>query len=74
MDVGSGPTLYQVMSGCEHFSRVILSDFLEVNRKELRSWLQDGKSSLDWTPYLKCVCELEGRRWDALSISFNVFG
>ncbi|XP_072524105.1 phenylethanolamine N-methyltransferase [Salminus brasiliensis] len=61
VDVGSGPTLYQVMSGCEHFDRVVLSDFLEVNRKELHSWLQDGKSSLDWTPYLKCVCELEGR-------------
>ncbi|KAL6474937.1 hypothetical protein MHYP_G00159770 [Metynnis hypsauchen] len=61
VDVGSGPTLYQVMSGCEHFDRVILSDFLEVNRKELWSWLQDGKSSLDWTPYLKFVCKLEGR-------------
>ncbi|XP_076854733.1 phenylethanolamine N-methyltransferase [Brachyhypopomus gauderio] len=61
VDVGSGPTLYQVMSACEHFDRVILSDFLEVNRKELRTWLQGGETSLDWTPYLQHVCELEGR-------------
>ncbi|XP_057215242.1 phenylethanolamine N-methyltransferase-like isoform X2 [Triplophysa rosa] len=61
VDVGSGPTLYQVMSGCERFNRVILSDFLEVNRRELQSWLQKGKSSLDWTTYFKYVCELEGR-------------
>lgn len=64
VDVGSGPTIYQVMSGCERFNRVILSDFLEVNRRELQSWLQGGKSSLDWTTYFKYVCELEGRRWD----------
>lgn len=64
MDIGSGPTLYQVMSGCEHFNRVILSDFLEVNRNELNKWLKDGQSNFDWTPYLKRVCELEGRRWD----------
>ncbi|KAB5555122.1 hypothetical protein PHYPO_G00029890 [Pangasianodon hypophthalmus] len=61
VDVGSGPTLYQVMSGCEHFNRVILSDFLEVNRNELNKWLKDGRSNFDWTPYLKHVCELEGR-------------
>ncbi|XP_053368100.1 phenylethanolamine N-methyltransferase [Clarias gariepinus] len=61
VDIGSGPTLYQVMSGCEHFKRVILSDFLEVNRKHLNKWLKDGQSSFDWTPYLKYVCELEGR-------------
>ncbi|XP_073670986.1 phenylethanolamine N-methyltransferase, partial [Paramisgurnus dabryanus] len=61
VDVGSGPTLYQVMSCCERFNRVILSDFLEVNRRELQSWLQEDKSSLDWTTYFKYVCQLEGR-------------
>ncbi|XP_056325950.1 phenylethanolamine N-methyltransferase [Danio aesculapii] len=61
VDVGSGPTLYQVMSGCERFDHVILSDYLEVNRKELQSWLQEGKSMIDWTAYFKYVCELEGR-------------
>ncbi|XP_062860052.1 phenylethanolamine N-methyltransferase [Trichomycterus rosablanca] len=63
VDVGSGPTLYQVMSGCEHFKRVVLSDFLEVNRIELKKWLKDGEGEggFDWSPYLKHVCELEGR-------------
>ncbi|XP_063056269.1 phenylethanolamine N-methyltransferase-like [Engraulis encrasicolus] len=61
VDVGSGPTLYQVMSGCEVFGRVVLTDFLEANRRELQRWLKDGSSSLDWTPYLEHVCQLEGR-------------
>lgn len=70
MDVGSGPTLYQVLSGCEVFDKVLLTDFLEVNRQELKRWLQGGggggggSSSLDWTPYLQHVCQLEGRRYD----------
>ncbi|XP_032393456.1 phenylethanolamine N-methyltransferase [Etheostoma spectabile] len=62
VDVGSGPSLYQVMSGCEVFNKVLLTDFLEVNRQELRSWLQDeGGCSMDWTPFLQHVCKLEGR-------------
>lgn len=63
VDIGSGPTIYQVLSGCEVFSKVLLTDFLEVNRQELRHWLQDdGGCNLDWTPYLQHVCKLEGRR------------
>ncbi|XP_039681969.1 phenylethanolamine N-methyltransferase-like [Perca fluviatilis] len=62
VDIGSGSTLYQVMSGCEVFNKVLLTDFLEVNRQELRSWLQDeGGCRLDWTPFLQHVCKLEGR-------------
>ncbi|KAF1380225.1 hypothetical protein PFLUV_G00184630 [Perca fluviatilis] len=69
VDIGSGPTLYQVMSGCDVFNKVLLTDFLEVNRQELRSWLQDeGGCSLDWTPYLQHVCKLEGRLlWPLMS-------
>ncbi|XP_071384530.1 phenylethanolamine N-methyltransferase [Centroberyx affinis] len=63
VDVGSGPTLYQVLSGCEVFGKVLLTDFLEVNRQELKRWLQgQGGCSLDWTPYLQHVCKLEGRQ------------
>ncbi|XP_068161750.1 phenylethanolamine N-methyltransferase-like [Antennarius striatus] len=62
VDIGSGPTLYQVMSACEVFNKVILTEFLEVNRNELKLWLQnEGGSKMDWTPFLKKVCELEGR-------------
>lgn len=70
VDIGSGPTLYQVLSGCEVFNKVLLTDFLEVNRKVLRGWLQDeGGGSLDWTPYLQHVCKLEGRRYDRIPLN-----
>ncbi|XP_077359642.1 phenylethanolamine N-methyltransferase [Festucalex cinctus] len=66
VDIGTGPTLYQVLSACEVFERVVLTDFLEANRKELRRWLQGEEGcGLDWTPYMQHVCELEGRRASA---------
>ncbi|XP_068162291.1 phenylethanolamine N-methyltransferase-like [Antennarius striatus] len=61
VDIGSGPSLHQVMSACEVFNKVVLTDFLEVNRNELKLWLQNGSSKIDWTPFLKKICELEGR-------------
>ncbi|XP_053728180.1 phenylethanolamine N-methyltransferase-like [Synchiropus splendidus] len=62
LDVGSGPTIYQVMAACEIFDKVIMSDFLEANRNELRNWLENnGKCSLDWSPFFKYACKLEGR-------------
>ncbi|XP_066555017.1 phenylethanolamine N-methyltransferase [Amia ocellicauda] len=61
VDIGSGPTLYQVLSGCEVFRRVLLTDFLPVNRAELQRWLEDGEGGFNWTPYLQHVCQLEGR-------------
>nr|XP_023691531.1 phenylethanolamine N-methyltransferase [Paramormyrops kingsleyae] len=61
VDIGSGPTLYQVLSGCEVFSHVVLTDFLDVNRQELRRWLAGEEGDFDWAPYLQHVCQLEGR-------------
>ncbi|KAM9341182.1 phenylethanolamine N-methyltransferase-like [Symphorus nematophorus] len=63
VDIGSGPTIYQVLSGCEVFNKVILTDFLEVNREVLKQWLKDeGDCGLDWTPFMQHVCKLEGRQ------------
>uniref|UniRef100_A0A8C9RGF6 Phenylethanolamine N-methyltransferase n=1 Tax=Scleropages formosus TaxID=113540 RepID=A0A8C9RGF6_SCLFO len=70
VDVGSGPTLYQVLSGCEVFGRVVLTDFLEANRRELQRWLAGEQGSFDWTPYLQHVCQLEGRR--AFPLTFQL--
>ncbi|KAM4707484.1 phenylethanolamine N-methyltransferase-like [Discoglossus pictus] len=61
LDVGSGPTIYQLLSAFELFDEVIMSDFLEVNRNELNSWLQDEPGAFDWTPYIQYVCDLEGK-------------
>ncbi|KAG8429382.1 hypothetical protein GDO86_014279 [Hymenochirus boettgeri] len=61
VDIGSGPTVYQLLSAFELFDEVVMSDYLEVNRAELRKWLTDQPGAFDWTPYIKHVCMLEGK-------------
>ncbi|XP_032890714.1 phenylethanolamine N-methyltransferase [Amblyraja radiata] len=68
LDIGSGPTFYQVISACDWFGSVIMSDYLEVNREELRRWLRGELGAFDWSPFIKYVCGLEGKRdqWQAM--------
>ncbi|XP_073537213.1 phenylethanolamine N-methyltransferase [Phyllobates terribilis] len=61
VDIGSGPTIYQLLSAFEHFQETILAEYLEVNRKELKMWLSDEPGAFDWSPYFEHVCKLEGK-------------
>ncbi|XP_029429238.1 phenylethanolamine N-methyltransferase isoform X1 [Rhinatrema bivittatum] len=61
IDIGSGPTIYQLLSSTDHFEEIIMTDFLEVNREVLRKWLQAEPNSFDWSPYIKHTCSLEGK-------------
>ncbi|KAM8945847.1 LOW QUALITY PROTEIN: phenylethanolamine N-methyltransferase [Pelodytes ibericus] len=61
VDIGSGPTVYQLLSAFELFEEVIMTDYLEVNREELKQWLKDEPGSFDWGPFFNHVCDLEGK-------------
>ncbi|KAF1411510.1 Nicotinamide N-methyltransferase, partial [Spheniscus magellanicus] len=62
IDVGCGPTIYQLLSACERFREVIASDYADQNRRELEKWLKNEAGAFDWRPVVKYVCELEGDR------------
>ncbi|XP_075767517.1 phenylethanolamine N-methyltransferase [Pelodiscus sinensis] len=61
IDIGSGPTIYQLLSACDHFEEIIATDYLEVNRQALRRWVQDEPGGFDWSPYIRHVCKIEGK-------------
>ncbi|KAG9474100.1 phenylethanolamine N-methyltransferase [Eleutherodactylus coqui] len=61
VDIGSGPTIYQLLSAFEHFQETIMTDYLEVNRQELKMWLNNQPGAFDWSPYFEHVCKLEGK-------------
>uniref|UniRef100_F7C1T9 Indolethylamine N-methyltransferase n=1 Tax=Equus caballus TaxID=9796 RepID=F7C1T9_HORSE len=65
IDIGSGPTIYQVLAACESFKDITLSDFTDRNREELEKWLKKEPGAYDWTPAVRFACELEGNsdRW-----------
>ncbi|KAG8569251.1 hypothetical protein GDO81_014319 [Engystomops pustulosus] len=64
LDFGTGPTIYQLLSACEAFDKIIASDFLEQNRAEIRKWLRNDPDAFDWTPYI-CLCDVEKNGDDA---------
>ncbi|XP_044106372.1 phenylethanolamine N-methyltransferase [Neovison vison] len=61
IDIGSGPTIYQLLSACAHFEDITLTDFLEVNRQELGLWLREEPGAFDWSTYSRHVCLIEGK-------------
>ncbi|XP_003786465.1 phenylethanolamine N-methyltransferase [Otolemur garnettii] len=61
IDIGSGPTIYQLLSACAHFEDITMTDFLEVNRQELGLWLREEPGSFNWSTYSQHVCLIEGK-------------
>ncbi|KAM6174641.1 phenylethanolamine N-methyltransferase [Erethizon dorsatum] len=61
IDIGSGPTVYQLLSACAHFEDITMTDFLEVNRQELGRWLREEPEAFDWSAYSWHACLIEGR-------------
>ncbi|XP_004859546.1 phenylethanolamine N-methyltransferase [Heterocephalus glaber] len=61
IDIGSGPTVYQLLSACAHFEDITMTDFLEANRRELARWLRQEPGAFDWSAYSRHACLLEGR-------------
>uniref|UniRef100_A0A8C8RV51 Nicotinamide N-methyltransferase n=1 Tax=Pelusios castaneus TaxID=367368 RepID=A0A8C8RV51_9SAUR len=62
IDIGSGPSIYQLLSASENFKEIIASDYTDRNRQELEKWLKNEPGAFDWTPVVKYVCELERDR------------
>uniref|UniRef100_A0A8D0GPB5 Phenylethanolamine N-methyltransferase n=1 Tax=Sphenodon punctatus TaxID=8508 RepID=A0A8D0GPB5_SPHPU len=61
IDIGSGPTIYQLLSACDYFEEIIATDYLEVNREVLQGWVHGESGAFDWSPYIQHVCQIEGK-------------
>ncbi|NXU57978.1 NNMT methyltransferase, partial [Turnix velox] len=62
IDVGCGPTIYQLLSACQSFQEITALDYTDQNRQELEKWLRKEEGAFDWRPVVEYVCELEGKR------------
>ncbi|KAK7819189.1 hypothetical protein U0070_008317 [Myodes glareolus] len=62
IDIGTGPTIYQLLSACEVFREIIVADYTPQNLQELQKWLKKEPGAYDWSSIVQHVCELEGDR------------
>ncbi|XP_069470318.1 nicotinamide N-methyltransferase-like [Ambystoma mexicanum] len=61
MDIGTGPTIYQLLSACEVFKEIIVTDYSAISRQEFEKWLKKDPGCFDWSPIVRYVCDLEGQ-------------
>ncbi|XP_078703834.1 nicotinamide N-methyltransferase-like [Branchiostoma floridae x Branchiostoma belcheri] len=65
LDVGSGPTVYQLISASRVCPEIICSDINKGALAEIKKWKNGDQNAFDWTDAVKFVCELEGTRWES---------
>ncbi|KAM9454849.1 nicotinamide N-methyltransferase-like [Clarias gariepinus] len=71
IEVGSGPTIHAVISACEHFDELVLSDFTDRNREEIEKWLKNEDGCFDWKPIIEYVCKLDGKRLSDVEVKLR---
>ncbi|XP_018427398.1 PREDICTED: nicotinamide N-methyltransferase-like [Nanorana parkeri] len=62
IEIGAGPCIYHILSACENFKKIYLTDYVQGNLEELEKWLKGDREAFDWSPFLKYVCDIENHR------------
>ncbi|KAM5126717.1 nicotinamide N-methyltransferase-like [Mantella aurantiaca] len=62
IDIGSAPSIYQLLSSCEAFDDVIVTWFTQSELRQLQKWQNREPDAFDWSAIVRHVCELEGNR------------
>ena len=61
LDVGTGPSIINLISAAPFASEIVLSEYTENNRQALRQWLEKHPKAHDFTKFFKyVVIDVEG--------------
>lgn len=58
LEVGGGPTIYQLISASKHVKSIIFTDCLVANLREVNKWI--GNDSDYWDKFIQYTLSLEG--------------
>ncbi|XP_064646992.1 nicotinamide N-methyltransferase-like isoform X3 [Lineus longissimus] len=61
LDVGSGPSIYSVISAGSRCSEIVCSDYSTQNLDEIIKWVNGDPDAHNWQRYFEYVCKLEGK-------------
>lgn len=59
IEIGAGPSICLILSACEIFEKIYVTDYFQGNLDEIKKWLNSENDAFDWSPYLKFTCDLE---------------
>ncbi|MCB0322370.1 MAG: hypothetical protein KDD69_02320 [Bdellovibrionales bacterium] len=60
LEVGGGPTVYQLFSASRAASEIVFTDYLESNLETVAQWVAGLEESVSWRPFASTVAKLEG--------------
>lgn len=68
LEVGGGPTIYQLLSASRRSTEIVFTDFLPGNLQQVAQWLAQDQGSFSWERFAEKVAQLEGGRHASASI------
>ncbi len=68
LEVGGGPTIYQLISASAVTDQIIFSEYLDDNRKEITKWIKGSRGAFNWDKYFRFVLQLEGKKCSQSSL------
>ena len=69
LDIGTGPTIANIISAAPYAAEIVLSEYTEANRSALLQWLNNDPNAFDWTHIFKhSVVDLEGKSGEEVPI------
>ncbi len=59
LDLGSGPSIHNVISASKWYSEIYMSDYTVANRLEIQRWIDKEPDAFNWKPYFELYGQLE---------------
>ncbi|MDO8638113.1 MAG: guanitoxin biosynthesis pre-guanitoxin forming N-methyltransferase GntF [Candidatus Daviesbacteria bacterium] len=60
LELGGGPTIYQLITASRKSRSIHFTDYLERNIQEVSMWRRCAEGAFDWSPFVKEALILEG--------------
>ena len=59
LEIGGGPTVYQLISASKKVNSIVFSEFLKANRREVEKFINNSPAAFNWDKYFAYVAKLE---------------
>ncbi|HEY1370542.1 MAG TPA: guanitoxin biosynthesis pre-guanitoxin forming N-methyltransferase GntF [Gaiellaceae bacterium] len=60
LELGGGPTVYQLISAAPRVGAIDFADYIPANLDQVRLWADEAPTAFDWSPFIRRTLEIEG--------------
>src|SRR3989344_6399326 len=71
IEFGAGPTVHRAVPLVPYVNKIYMSDYLPLNLKEIKRWINQDNKSYDWDTYIKFVLQRERKSSNQAAIEIR---